>query len=315
MSELYFDKRIKNQFDTLPQGWAWYAVSGTEGYLLSGYTANLKNKLKFLQNKADEGGFYADMWKQASNVNWTIHPSNLNALIHYKCFVAENSPVFQHRLLPWEQYAYLALDAYRFPFTSIQEHTNEDWLYIGPFRSRFFLADVIEVFSCILKLPACDTSSYPCSKFDTNVCRGWCLSIAPSRESKNEHSLEKLDTLLKETYLHPDNGILELVQKERDDYFNDLEFAKAALLDDEIELMGKYRDWLKFLYVAKSLEFESPELVIHKGRIQFCTFNGRGFHFPVDSTEFRANESLALNLDCVDESRIIYEYLVNPITS
>ncbi len=311
MNEIVFSKHIKNQFDTSPPGWVFFALSGEEGYLYSGYTANLKSKLMFLQDKADEGGWHNEMWNKAQKVNWDFHKNSLEALIQYKCFMTENLPEYQNRILPWEKYAYLALDAYQFPFTSIQDHTNADWQYIGPFRSRFFLTDVIEVFSRILKLPACETSSYPCTKFDANVCRGWCLSIAPSQESIQEHGLEKLDKLLKETYLHPDNGILELLQKERTKYFDELEFAKASLLDDEIELLIKYRDWLKFLYVAKSLEYESPELVIHKGCIQFCIFMGREFHFPVDNTEFRQNESLAVNLDIVDENRIIYDFLVN----
>ncbi len=203
----------------------------------------------------------------------------------------------------------MAFDALRFPFVTVVEHTNDDWFYIGPFRSRFFLADVIDTLSRILKLPYCETSAYPCEKFDRDACRGWCLSLAPAQESKSEHSLEKLDDLLKEAYLHPQNGILEMVKKTRDEYFDDLEFTKAALLDDEIKLLATYRDWLMFLYTAKELEFESEDFSVKAGKLIQCRYQNKEYHFPADRTEFRANEALALNMDAVDESRIIYDYL------
>lgn len=309
MSTFVFDNHIKNQFDTLPAGWAFFALQSSEGYLYAGYTARLSRKLNFLQSKAEEGGLYASMWEKVSGVEYTLYPQGLDALIHYKTFVAEHVPQFQHRLLPWADYAYLALDATRYPFITVVEHTNDDWLYLGPFRSRFFLADVSDTLSRILKLPYCETGTYPCDKFDADVCRGWCLSLESAKESQADKSLEKLDALLKEAYLHPENGIMELVQSQRDKYYNDLEFIKASLLDDELELLAKYRDWLNFLYVAKQLEYDGPELRIQAGRIVWCKFNNREFSFPLGSTDFRKNEALAMNLDAVDESRIIYDYL------
>jgi len=218
-------------------------------------------------------------------------------------------PLYQYQIHPWAEYVYLALNSHRYPFISIQEHTNDDWLYLGPFRNRFFLVDILDTLSRILKLPACETGEYPCEKWEQNLCRGWCLALGDNSENNPEYPLDKLESLLKETFLVPENGILELVQKEKDKYFNDLEFEKASLLDDEIELLNKYRNWLKFLIAAKHLNYNSKELDIQKGRLTFCCFQGREYHFPIDNTEFRINETLALNLDSVDESKIIYDFL------
>jgi excinuclease UvrABC nuclease subunit len=309
MSVLVFDKHNKNQLDRLPKGWAYFALHGETGVLYSGYTANLPVKLGVMQGKAEEGGLYAELWAMATKLEYDIHPHGLAALIQYKATIAENLPLYQHRILPWANYAYLAFDALRFPFVTVVEHTNDDWFYIGPFRSRFFLVDVMDTLSRILKLPYCETSAYPCEKFDRDVCRGWCLSLAPAKESKAEHSLEKLDKLIKEAYLHPQNGIMEMIKKTIDEYFDDLEFTKAGLLDDEIKLLATYRDWLIFLYAAKKLEFESEEVSVQAGRVIRCKYKNREYSFPADSTEFRANEALALNLDALDESRVIYDYM------
>ena len=309
MTMLVLDKQIKNQLDSLPKGWAYFALHSSDALLYSGYTANLPLKLKTLQGKAEEGGLYAELWQQSSKLAYEVHPHGLSALIQYKATITEELPLFQHRILPWANYAYLAIDAHRFPFVSTMEHTNDDWLYLGPFRSRFMLVDVIDTLSRILKLPYCETTDFPCAKFDKDICRGWCLSLAPSKESELEHSLDKLDALLKEAYLHPDNGILEMITKTRNEYFDDLEFSKAALLDDEIDVLSRYRDWLIFLYAAKQLEYEDDHVSIMSGKVISCQYNHKTYHFPMDKTEFRANETLALNLDTVDESRIIYDYL------
>ena len=102
-----------------------------------------------------------------------------------------------------------------------------------------------------------------------------------------------------------------MVQQQREIYYNDLEFIKAALLDDEIALLAQYRDWLNYLYVAKKMDYEDENLIVHKGKIVMCRIEGKEYHFPPAQTEFRANEALALNLDNVDESRIIYDFLVS----
>lgn len=311
MSMIVFDKHIENKLDSLPKGWASFCLYNGEAMLYSGYTANLAVRIKTIIAKADEGGIYREMWSLANGLDYDVHTSGIDALIQHKASVTDFVPTYQFRIMPWESYVYLGIDAHRFPFSTIAEHTNDDWLYLGPFRSRFFIADVIDTLSRILKLPYCESGTYPCEKFDKDICRGWCLSLASEKESKSEQSLDKLDALLKEAYLHPNNGIMEMIGKNRDEYLNELEFSKASLLDDEIELLSKYKDWLNFLYTAKMLEYESDTLSISRGRITRCTYKGREYHYPVDYTEFRDNELLALNMDSVDESRVIYEFLRN----
>ncbi|HCM14554.1 MAG TPA: hypothetical protein DHW79_01160 [Candidatus Cloacimonas sp.] len=181
--------------------------------------------------------------------------------------------------------------------------------YLGPFRSRFMLVDLIDSLSRILKLPYCETGVYPCDKFDRGVCRGWCLALATSQESKHEHDLEKLDALLKEAYLHPNNGIYEMVQKQREAYFEELEFAKADLLDDELRLLQSYREWLNFLYVAKNLQYSSKLYEIESGQLKSARINGKNHHFVIDKPMYRENESLALPLAGMDEMKIIYDYI------
>lgn len=298
-----------NQWDSLPDGYLCFVLKSNEEYLYIGISAKLSTRLKSIWNKAEKDHIYQELISAASTLEYNLMPDSMSALILQKCLIAQHHPQFQQRLRPWQNYVYLALDSHRFPFISIQEHSGDDWLYLGPFRNRFFVTDVIQSISRILKLPFCETGSYPCDKFDKGTCRGWCLALAPARETELEHDLDKLDTLLQESFIHPQNGILELMQNERDAYFNNLEFAKADLLDDEIRLLKAYREWLNFLYVAKDLEFESPQLCIQHGQLVRAELNGKSYRFPADLPEYRANERLALPLAAVDEMKIIYNFI------
>lgn len=310
MNRIFFANHIENQFDTLPKGWAFFSLESSEAELYSGYTANLRNRLRYMQGKAREGGIMQELWSQAAFLGWQSYDTALDALVHFKCHTQENSSEYQYRILPYQDYAYLALHSHQYPFLSIQEHTNDDYIYLGPFRSRFFLADVLDLYARILKLPACETGSYPCTKLEMGSCRGWCMQLEKSSDTSPANSLEKLDSLLKEAFVHPENGILELLTKQRETYFNELEFAKADLLDSEIKILSNYRKWLNFLYVAKNLDFESESLSIRQGLLVRCRFQGREYQFPFEVPNYRDNEALAQNKDRLDEGWILYNHLL-----
>lgn len=295
--------------DSLPGGWAFYALKSAGEYLYAGISAHLGARLKSFWSLREEDPLLEEILSQAELLEYQPMPSSMSALIMLKSFVMKHHPQYQHRLQAYASYVYLALNSHQFPFIRIQPHTGDDWIYLGPFRSRFFLVDLLDSLSRIVRLPYCETGTYPCDKFENGICRGWCLALAPAKETPLEHDLQKLEILLKETFMHPQNGILEMVQKERDKYFDDLEFAKADLLDDEISLLSKYRDWLNFLYVSRDLELENESLSIQSGQLSRAVLAGKEYLFPIDTSSPRENEKLALPLAVLDEMKIIYDYI------
>jgi len=308
-------KTVKWDLDLNPEqlatqkGWAFFCIQGDSGPLLYGYTPNLAKRLSLILKKAEEENNYRQMSLQARSLQYEIFPQAMQALLRHKVYCLQNQPAFQSKILPWENYCYLALDAYRFPFVSMQSYTDDDWLYIGPWRSRFMLADVMDSLSRILKIPFCETGTFPCHKLDSQVCKGYCLALQEGLSQKAKPDLGKLQTLLEEAFTHPDNGILELVAKERDNYFNDLEFAKADLLNDEVEILKKYREWLEFLIASKSIALDGPDFSVEGGMLRTCNLDGKLYEFTRPAPSFRPNEKLALNLQDVDEAWIVYQHL------
>ena len=301
------NKRIKGS-NELPQGWVFFVFKKDDQALWCGYTPNLAQRLQVITNKAESDQQYAEMSESANILQYESYPQAMDALILYKVFCHTQHPTFQNVIRPCSDYVYLALDAYRFPFVSLRSDTNDDWLYSGPWRSRFFLVDVLDSLSRILKIPFCETSSFPCDKLDNGVCRGYCLALDDSEPTPDDVDLTKLDALLREAYLHPNNGIWEMLKQEKVKYFNELEFAKEDLINDEMEILAEYRDWLEFLYATKFISFATETIKVEKGLLIWCMLEGVEYSFPPLATQFRDNEKLALNLQDVDEARIIYDY-------
>lgn len=294
----------------LPSGWVFYSFRQGDQPLWCGITPNLAQRLKVVRQKAESDPRYGENTAAADILQIETYPRAIDALIRFKVFLRLHQVTFQHVMRTSRDYVYLALDGHRFPFVCVKEDTNDDWSYLGPWRGRFFLTDVMDTFARILKLPYCETDSHPCVKHETGACQGWCLALAENLPEAEKPDLAKLDTLLRETYLHPQNGILEMVFQERDRYFDDLEFAKADLLDEEIDKLAQYRDWLGFLYVTKSLSFSEEDFGVENGLLSWCVYEGVRYEFVNAPVSYRENELLAINLNDTDEARLLYEYHV-----
>jgi excinuclease UvrABC nuclease subunit len=310
MDYMVFDLSTELTEAELPSGWAFIALRSDDGTLWCGFSARPWQRLQQFIKLANEDAVIGDLMRYSRE--YVVNPCSeaIYALIECKIHVHEHHPPFQQQLRPYSKYVYLGLDAWRFPFVSIQEHTNADWTYAGPFRDRFFLADVLDCIARIVKLPSCNMGVWPCERLGDDLCRGWCLNLDETKAPDPSLSLEKLDALLKESYLLPNNGILELVRRHRDEYFESLDFEKASLLDDEIYRLEKYRDWMRFLASSKNLDYDAPGFKVRNGLLSECVRDGHKIRFPVDSTKFRPNEALALNLAQVDEAKVLYDHYI-----
>ncbi len=273
---------------------------------------NLKHKLKALWLIKDEDLTVGELFNNSNKLEIKETKSALSALLQVKTILEKEKPEYYRSLNFWKDYVYLAINPAEFPFVKISEYTEEEWFYIGPFRSRFFLVDIMELMSKLLKIPFCETQTSPCEKMDDGRCRGWCLLIKSeldkeAEENSGQTQLQKLDALLKEAFVHPDNGLLELVQNEKEKYDRDLEFSKAELLKPEIELLKRYKDWLIFLYKIKNLNYVTDTISVKNGQIVRYKDDGKEHLCPYIKIDYRPNELLAVNKNLVDEARILYQ--------
>lgn len=313
MKKILLSEALQIKPASLSRGWGFFAFLKGDEALYASYSAIPLKRVLFLEKLSETERDWAELFEQADTVLYTEDSSGIEALSHYKAFLQLHSPLMQSQLFPPRDYVYLALNAAVFPFVKITEHTVEDWLYLGPFRSRFFLADFIDSLSRILKLPYCETGDFPCAKFEQDICRGWCLNLSVEKESEQARDLSKLEKLLFESYLTPSDTVLKLLQKQFDHYNRDLEFEKAELFKDSIELHERYRNWLNFLIASKTLAFELPDYRIEAGQLAAARINDNWQDFPVLPHLHRPNEILALDKALVDEAKVIYDLYINNV--
>jgi len=279
-------------------------------------TANLRRMAVNLWAQKDDELVIGELFSKAKSLEVEETGTSLDALIKTKVTLEQAKPEFNPVINNWKNYVYLAINPAEFPFAKIVEYTEEDWFYIGPFRSRFILTDVMELMFKLLKLPYCEVKQGPCEKLDNQNCRGWCMLIKTETQDNEEEKpdkphLQKLDALLKEAFVHADNGLLEMILKEKQKYEDDLQFAKSDLLRTTVELLKRYKDWLIFLYKIKSLSFMTDKIRVKNGQITHFKYAGKEHQCPFVEIPYRPNEVLALNKNLVDEAWIVYQESLN----
>lgn len=275
---------------------------------------NLKQKLLKLYTAREDDLNINELFSKSDYLQIDVTKSAFDALLNVKAVLEKENPEFNQSINSWKEYVYLAINPVEFPYVKVCEFTDEDWFYIGPFKQRFFLIDVMDLMNKLLKLPYCEVKKGPCEKQDMGMCRGWCMLVDSdlakehaSEEEIERPNIDKLDALLKEAFIHPDNGLLELVQKEKDKYENDLQFIKADLLSPQLALLKRYKQWLIFLYQAKNLNMENDGFKIQNGQLVNYVYNGIKYEKPYVNIAYRPNEILALNKNFVDEAWILYQ--------
>lgn len=313
MKKILLSEALQIKPASLSMGWGFFAFTRGEESLFASWSSIPLKRVLFLAKLSETERDWAELFQQADSILYTEDASEIEALSHYKAYLQAHLPSLQSQLFPPRDYVYLALNAAVFPFVKITEHTTEDWLYLGPFRSRFFLADFIDSLSRILKTPYCETGVFPCDKFERDLCRGWCLNLSVEEESEQARDLPKLEKLLFESYLTPSETVLKLLRKQFDHYNRDLEFEKAELFKESIELHERYRNWLNFLIAAKTLSFELPDHKVKAGQLVAARIGDSWQEFHILPHEHRPNELLALDKALVDEAKVIYDLYIKNV--
>ncbi len=89
MNEIKIDKNIKNEFDTLPKGWVFYLISGA-GEFICRLFSQFEGKDEQPYCKAQEV-IYQELLNFGGKIELGNLPLAIFALIHYKCYLTENS--------------------------------------------------------------------------------------------------------------------------------------------------------------------------------------------------------------------------------
>ncbi len=283
MNQIIIKPDMQEEINKLPKKPGVFYFSNAINALYVSLAGNLQGRVRFYLDKMQDDPRFIALKDTATNIYWEELPDAFNALIWQKKLIKKLSPQLQSQIKPYDEYCYLALDFEGEVQVQIKEDTQGDLFYIGPFRDRFFLADLIETFKQLFQMK--DGKSY----------------------SRN---------LLIETYLRSGSTFLSILEKKRTDLFNEIKFEDSEIMRKQIDLLARFYQYMIFYYTARYIntviEGKSTKIEIMKGMVKSVENSKGTDEFPVyTDIEYRDNEFLAVNKDTLDELWIVFFELVN----
>ena len=223
----------------IPFGKGIFTLSGADNILYINKTSSLDKSIRQLFKVAKDDRNIFQLVSQTVEIAFEEHTSLFAALVHQKKLESTSHPEFNSMIKPYEQYVYLGINFDEPPYIKIVEDTQENRFYIGSFKDRFFLFDLLDAMADLFYFPLCpDEKPYPCIRYKSDKCLGWCIK-------------EKHETYTKAIlpYIIPTKDLLSSKQKEYDKYFSNLQFEKAEKLKNKIQqCVNRAGKYCPFLY-------------------------------------------------------------------
>jgi excinuclease UvrABC nuclease subunit len=299
---LKLKKDVINNPELLPGTSGIFKFHSGNEILYLAKTTDIRRSVSSLLTSQPEDEQVLKMISLTKEISWEVENNILSALLKEKIELSRNVPHFNILIDPLSDYVYLSINFQKVPYFSLSENTLQEDYYLGPFFNRFFLLDFIAVIGELMQYPACENGNYPCLRYQEGTCSGWCL----------KDSSETAEMIVN-NYLVINEDLVKKLKNQQQTYFKNLEFEKESALKDQLEIILKYYDLLKFFHTVKQIDlnfsYNNHEIKLQKGQIEELIFEGKTFNFPISKPQYRSNEYLAIEKIQLSESRILYNYL------
>ena len=166
-------KDFKEQ--NIPEQSGIFTFSDVKKKLYIGKTSNLKKSLNKILSLNPENEILFKLVSLTKKVSFTEYPSLFFALIEEKKLLDKFMPEHNVLLKLHLDYVYLGIDFAIVPYFKVVENTQENLYYLGPFRDRFFLYDLLDTMGELFQFPVCEDEKYPCQRLKNKKCYGWCV--------------------------------------------------------------------------------------------------------------------------------------------
>ncbi len=286
----------------LPEKAGIVAFFGGGKMLMCGMTSNISDYLGVYFGTDIEDKNKGELLEECDRVGYMETKKVFDALLGFKALNQEYTPRYNQMIRHYDDYVYLGLNFLKVPFIKVEKTTIHDYFYVGPFRSRFFLHDIIDVSAKHFKTPSCPGSDYPCELLEAGKCRGYCLQRK-----------EDLSGDLTRYFLTPKKENLDKLTEERESLLNSFHFKEVETLRLDQKLLTKFYNRITFLMVTRQInvnyEYEGKHIEITKGLIS--RIDGRSFELT--DLGYQPNELYAVDKSELDERWVIYNEIMSLI--
>ncbi len=286
-----------NELEHIPETTGSYLIRSNGRALYADFSSDIRGSVSFLLNIDRDG--LQDVRNSQNTVVWKKADSLFEAMADCREQTLKEQPELNQQIRLSDDYVYLAIDFVNAPVFRLETFTTGNLFYVGPFRNRFKLMDMLYTMSELTGTPVCDEPAQPCSRLKNKKCIGWCLK-------KQDQS-----AMLMKRFLIPDFSWLSELKRKADALMDDLDFENADVLSRQVRMIERFYDNIRFLHCTKQIEgsIESGARTYHVryGLLQGIHKDGIEHVFRSDRPmQYRHSERMAVDKTEYDERRAVY---------
>ena len=246
-------EELRKKAMALPLHPGVYIMKNSTGEIIYiGKAKLLKNRVS--QYFGSQNGHNAKVRRMVENVDTFEHiltASEYEALILECSLIKQYKPKYNILLKDDKGYKYIKItdEPWR-RLKSAKQRTDDGATYLGPYLSGLVVNESLDAALKIFKLPQCNktfpvkTPSRPCLNFHMNQCMAPCTGKV--KKSQYDAALSEAITFLK----GDTKQYLATLEKQMNEYSENLEYEKAAEIRDRIKAIKRLDDKQKVVFAG-----------------------------------------------------------------
>lgn len=243
MTQEEFSK-ISSSIPAQPGIYKYYDGAGELIYV--GKAKHLRKRVSSYFSKTLTNYKTAELVRRIHHIEFTIVNSEQDAFLLENSLIKEFQPLFNINLKDDKSYPFLVIKNEHFPrvfFT--RQRINDGSTYLGPYTSVGKVRDLLAFIKQNIPLRTCKLNLNPsniekkkfkiCLEYHLGNCKGPCEGL--QNEADYEEGLDRLKHFLKGNL----NPIIQEYKKQIKEFSENLEFEKAASIQQKIEHVSRYQ--------------------------------------------------------------------------
>ena len=297
MEKIYY-KNLSKLIKHIPKSKGFFVLYNKEEALYVKSTENLNKFIALYTDKDSENESIVSISEQLERIEYLETNTLMEAFLEEQKIIDNFNPLFNKIIKPYYKYVYLGINYNNNPYFKVCDDTTEDYIYLGPFRSSFFINDVLDAFANLFKLPRCqDAGKTGCDRLHENLCLGFCQNRLG----------EALPNLINYMLLMPNKEIIDKLNEEHEIMLENLNYPMAENLKAQIDLLIKYYKHVLFFHTSKyiegTFELKNQKIEINNGVLS-------SYNKLIDDYR-KENEALAYDKSEFDHRWIIFDFIFN----
>ncbi|MFZ9240075.1 MAG: excinuclease ABC subunit UvrC [Chitinophagaceae bacterium] len=232
---------------TLPNEPGIYKYYGSNGKLIYiGKAKQIRKRISSYFTSKDQSLKTKELVKQIKKIDFTIVPSEHDALLLENALIKQFKPRFNIELKDDKTYPFIVIKNEPFPRVFLtRRKINDGSLYFGPYTSIHAVRDLLELIKQTIPLRTChlNLSQHAIQKKKYKVCLeyhlGNCKAPCVSNQSTDEYNngIEQVKHLLRGNL----TSIIHEYKKVQKELIEELAFEKASLIQHKINALQQYK--------------------------------------------------------------------------